>query len=109
SASRAGHAGHHLRGWQPRQWCLAPGRLESKAGQRSCQRFEPGKAMIRDQETLIMLLHSVARFVREQLVPIEEEVAETDQIPERVRSDMRELGLFGLTIPEEYGGLALTM
>ncbi|TEA78908.1 acyl-CoA dehydrogenase family protein [Allopusillimonas ginsengisoli] len=65
--------------------------------------------MIRDQETLNILLHSVSRFVREQLVPVEEEVAETDTIPERIVAQMRELGLFGLSIPEEYGGLDLTM
>src|SRR3546814_13854141 len=65
--------------------------------------------MIRDQETLNMLLDSVSRFVREQLVPIEEEVADTDHIPEHVVNQMRELGLFGMTIPEEYGGLNLSM
>ncbi|MFT0546684.1 acyl-CoA dehydrogenase family protein [Allopusillimonas ginsengisoli] len=65
--------------------------------------------MIRDQETLNMLLDSVSRFVREQLVPAEAEVSETDEIPPRLVSQMRELGLFGLAIPEEYGGLDLTM
>src|SRR3546814_20273998 len=65
--------------------------------------------MIRDQETLNMLLDSASRFVREQLVPIEEEVADTDHIPEHVVNQMRELSLFGMTIPEEYGGLNLSM
>ncbi|MBP0589644.1 acyl-CoA dehydrogenase family protein [Paraburkholderia sp. LEh10] len=65
--------------------------------------------MIRDQETLSILLDSLARFVRERLVPAENEVAETDEIPADIVSEMRELGLFGLTIPEEYGGLGLTM
>ncbi|QAA94497.1 acyl-CoA dehydrogenase family protein [Pollutimonas thiosulfatoxidans] len=65
--------------------------------------------MIRDQETLTMLLDSVSRFVREQLIPLEDEVAETDQVPDRVVAQMRELGLFGLAIPEAYGGLELTM
>ena len=65
--------------------------------------------MIRDQETLNILLDSVRRFVREQLVPREQEVAETDEIPSTVIAQMRELGLFGLCIPEQYGGLALTM
>jgi acyl-CoA dehydrogenase len=65
--------------------------------------------MIRDQETLGLLLDSVSRFVREQLVPLENEVAETDMIPPRVVDQMRELGLFGLSIPEQYGGLNLTM
>jgi acyl-CoA dehydrogenase len=65
--------------------------------------------MIRDQETLNILLDSVRRFVSEQLVPREQEVADTDQIPPSIVAQMRELGLFGLCVPEQYGGLALTM
>ncbi len=65
--------------------------------------------MIRDQETLNILLHSVSRFVREQLIPIEDEIADTDTIPEAIIAQMRELGMFGLSIPEAYGGLELTM
>jgi acyl-CoA dehydrogenase len=65
--------------------------------------------MIRDQETMTVLLDTVSRFVRERLVPAENEVAENDEIPADVVADMRELGLFGLCIPEEYGGLGLTM
>ena len=47
--------------------------------------------------------------MRERLVPAEHVVAETDEIPEDIVAGMKELGLFGLTIPEEYGGLGLTM
>jgi acyl-CoA dehydrogenase len=65
--------------------------------------------MIRDQETLNLLKDNIARFVREVLIPHEDIVAESDAIPERIVAQMRELGLFGLCIPEEYGGLALTM
>ena len=65
--------------------------------------------MIRDRDTLNALLDSVERFVRERLVPAEHVVAETDEIPEDIVAGMKELGLFGLTIPEEYGGLGLTM
>ena len=65
--------------------------------------------MIRDPETFEALLESVRRFVRDRLVPAEKEVAETDQIPESIVQEMREMGLFGLTIPESYGGLELTM
>ena len=65
--------------------------------------------MIRDQESMNVLLDAVRRFVRERLVPAEEEVAQTDVIPEDIVADMKALGLFGLTIPEEYGGLGLTM
>ena len=65
--------------------------------------------MIRDQETLQLLQDSVRRFVREVLIPNEDVVAELDAIPPAIVTQMRELGLFGLAIPEEYGGLGLTM
>jgi acyl-CoA dehydrogenase len=65
--------------------------------------------VIRDSEILAGLVEGVRRFVRERLVPIEAEVGETDIIPDSIVAEMRELGLFGLTIPEEYGGIGLTM
>jgi acyl-CoA dehydrogenase len=65
--------------------------------------------MIRDPETLHALLDTINRFVRERLVPAEPIVDETDQIPADIISQMKEMGLFGLTVPEEYGGLGLTM
>ncbi len=65
--------------------------------------------MIRDQEILNALLDTVSRFVRERLVPAEALVDETDEIPADIIAEMKAIGLFGLTIPEEYGGLGLTM
>jgi acyl-CoA dehydrogenase len=65
--------------------------------------------MIRDPESFNILLDTVERFVRERLIPREAEVAETDAIPADVLDEMRRMGLFGLTIPEQYGGLGLTM
>ena len=65
--------------------------------------------MIRDQETLNQLVDLIDRFVRERLVPRENELAESGVLPEDILTEMKELGLFGLTIPEEYGGLGLTM
>jgi acyl-CoA dehydrogenase len=64
--------------------------------------------MIRDPESFKLLLDTLERFVRERLIPREAEVAETDAIPADILAEMRRLGLFGLTIPEEYGGLGLT-
>lgn len=55
------------------------------------------------------LRQAVQRFVRERLVPIETEIARTDNIPPEIKHEMRELGLFGLSIPEAYGGLGLNM
>ena len=64
--------------------------------------------MIRDSETFSILLASIERFVRERLMPRESEVVEADAIPPDLLADMRGMGLFGLTIPEQYGGLGLT-
>ncbi|WP_367104302.1 acyl-CoA dehydrogenase family protein [uncultured Psychrobacter sp.] len=65
--------------------------------------------MIRDKEVLDHIVNTVRQFVNNQLIPKEDWVAENDRLPEDIISQMRELGLFGLTIPEEYGGLGLTM
>lgn len=65
--------------------------------------------MIRDQETINQLVDMIERFVRERLVPAENALAETGKLPDDILQEMKELGLFGLTIPEEYGGLGLTM
>ncbi|WP_043114502.1 acyl-CoA dehydrogenase family protein, partial [Pseudacidovorax intermedius] len=65
--------------------------------------------MIRDPQILDALLDSVNRFVRERLVPAEDAVERTDQVPAEIVQDMRALGLFGLSIPEQHGGLGLTM
>jgi acyl-CoA dehydrogenase len=65
--------------------------------------------MIRDTEILDALIGSIGRFVDEALIPREHEVAETDAIPADIVMKMRNLGLFGLTIPEEYGGMGVTM
>ena len=64
--------------------------------------------MIRDAELLQDMVLTVRRFVAERLVPLEAEVARTDRIPASVADEMRHLGLFGMTIPEEYGGLGFT-
>jgi acyl-CoA dehydrogenase len=65
--------------------------------------------MIRDTETLQILLDSLRQFVNEALIPRENEVAETDNIPEDIVGQLQEMGLFGLTIPEEFGGMGVTM
>ena len=65
--------------------------------------------MIRDHETINQLVDLIERFVRERLVPNEERLAEEGKLPEDILEEMKALGLFGLTIPEEYGGLGLTM
>ena len=65
--------------------------------------------MIRDPETFNQLVDLIERFVRDRLVPAENKMAEDARLPDDILQEMKELGLFGLTIPEEYGGLGLTM
>lgn len=62
-----------------------------------------------DLETRNHLLETLRRFVDERLLPLERQVAEDDAIPEDLIQEMRELGLFGLSIPQEFGGLGLNM
>lgn len=65
--------------------------------------------MALDAETREQLISSVRRFVDERLRPIEEQVSETDTVPTEIVDEMKELGLFGLSVPVEFGGLGLTM
>jgi acyl-CoA dehydrogenase len=65
--------------------------------------------MALDPQTLREFLDTIARFVRERLVPAEAEVAESDAVPPAIVAEMRRLGLFGMTIPEVHGGLGLGM
>ncbi len=65
--------------------------------------------MALDSETREQLIDTVRRFVAERLRPIEAKVAADDAVPEGILAEMRALGLYGLSIPEEYGGLDLSM
>jgi acyl-CoA dehydrogenase len=65
--------------------------------------------MALDPATRHDLLTTLRRFVDQRLIPMEAKVAEADAIPENLVEEMRALGLFGLTIPEAYGGLGLGM
>lgn len=62
-----------------------------------------------DQETLEQTRITLRRFIRERLVPLEKQVAEEDRIPDETRAAFAEMGLFGISIPEEYGGLGLDL
>ncbi len=65
--------------------------------------------MALDLETREQLIETVRRFVSERLRPLEAKVAEDDAMPDEIVQEMKELGLFGLSIPEAYGGLDLSM
>src|SRR5260370_9663942 len=65
--------------------------------------------MTEREEIVDQLVATVRRFAREQLIPAEQDVEETDDIPERIIRQIKELGLFGMTIPESYDGLGLSL
>lgn len=60
-----------------------------------------------DAATLDALIDTTRRFVRERLVPLEAQIAREDRIPDALIEELKALGMFGMTIPEAYGGLGL--
>jgi len=62
-----------------------------------------------DPEIFDQFIEQLRRYVRERLLPIEEEVIAQDRIPEVILCEMREMGLFGITIPEKFGGAGMNV
>jgi acyl-CoA dehydrogenase len=62
-----------------------------------------------DAETFEMFRSTIRRFVDERLIPAEDEVEENDAVPAGIVAQMKEMGLFGISVPEEYGGLGCTI
>ncbi|RNB81200.1 acyl-CoA dehydrogenase [Brevibacillus fluminis] len=63
----------------------------------------------RMSEDVQMLVKVVGDFVQNEVERVAMEIEEKDEIPEKVINMSKEMGLFGLSIPEEYGGLGLDM
>lgn len=55
------------------------------------------------------VLKQVSEFVRERVVPRELEILKEDRIPDDLRAQVAEMGLFGYAIPQEWGGLGLDL
>ncbi|QFT76568.1 acyl-CoA dehydrogenase family protein [Erythrobacter sp. THAF29] len=62
-----------------------------------------------DEDTFEQFAEQLERYVRDRLIPAEEKVVETDAVPPEIIDEMREMGLFGISVPEEYGGAGLNM
>ena len=65
--------------------------------------------MIRDTAAQAARLAAAERLVEEVLIPAEPRMAADDRIPDEALAALRAHGLFGISIPEEHGGLGLTM
>ena len=62
-----------------------------------------------DSEVFSQFIDQLKRYVRERLIPAEGDVIAHDRIPDDILAEMREMGLFGITIPEEYGGAGMNI
>ena len=62
-------------------------------------------SVLTDEQTEIVA--AVRAFVDKDVIPVASELEHADEFPTALVETMKEMGLFGTTIPEEYGGLGL--
>ena len=62
-----------------------------------------------DTDVFTAFIDQLKRYVRERLIPAEADVIANDRIPDEILDEMREMGLFGITIPEEFGGAGMNV
>ncbi|MEP5937844.1 MAG: acyl-CoA dehydrogenase family protein [Erythrobacter sp.] len=60
-----------------------------------------------DPETFEMFAEQLDRYVKERLIPAEADLIENDRIPPEIIQEMKDMGLFGISVPEEFGGAGL--
>ena len=70
---------------------------------------EASAVELTDPELRAEIVGNVRRFVEREVIPQANQLEHADEFPERIVLQMRELGLFGITIPEQYGGLGLDL
>ena len=62
-----------------------------------------------DKDIFAAFIEQLDRFVRERLIPAEDRLEESGGVPEDILAEMRDMGLFGVTMPVEYGGAAMNI
>lgn len=62
-----------------------------------------------DADVFEQFIDQLQRYVRERLIPAERAIIESDRIPDDILAELRDMGLFGLTMPEEYGGAGMNV
>ncbi len=72
------------------------------------ERYDVGGAQV-DAEDFAQIRDSVREWVRTRVIPRESEIADADAIPEDLRQQAKDMGLFGFAIPQEWGGLGLDL
>jgi alkylation response protein AidB-like acyl-CoA dehydrogenase len=61
--------------------------------------------MLELSDTQKAIVETVRDFVEKEVIPVADEMERRDEFPDEIVDQMKELGLFGLTVPEEYGGV----
>jgi acyl-CoA dehydrogenase len=62
-----------------------------------------------DDADVAEIVDAVRTLVRELVMPLEAEIDETDEVPAELKQAAAQMGLYGFAIPEDYGGLGLSM
>jgi len=62
-----------------------------------------------DADIYEAFIEQLQRYVRERLIPAEEQLEELGRVPDDIPAEMREMGLFGVTMPEEFGGAGMNV
>lgn len=62
-----------------------------------------------DAESFAAFIDHLQRYVRERLIPAEKEIDAINRVPDAILAEMRDMGLFGLTIPLDYGGAEMNV
>ena len=62
-----------------------------------------------DADIRAEVIETVRRFVAKEVIPVASDLEHADEFPADIVAQMREMGLFGVTIPEAYGGLGLDL
>ena len=61
-----------------------------------------------EEDVFAQLVRAVDRFAKERLIPAERQVEEENEIPAEIVAEMKDMGLFGLSTPQEFGGIGLS-
>ena len=62
-----------------------------------------------DADIYEAFIEQLRRYVRERLIPAENQLEELGRVPDDILAEMREMGLFGVTMPEEFGGAGMNV
>jgi butyryl-CoA dehydrogenase len=64
-----------------------------------------GRLMLELNDTQKAIIETVREFVEKEVIPVADEMEHRDEYPEKIVDQMKEMGLFGITVPEEFGGI----